>query len=153
MPYIYTDIEDAERFEWAINPETTAEVLTNLADDPRHTLRQYVAQHANTPPEIVERLVDDPDPITGELALLNPNLPLPRMLAEADGPRAHILAKNPALTEQVIHQMLNYTGAFTVAVLRHIANHPNTPPEIVEQLAETADPRIRETARRRLATS
>ena len=61
------------------NPHLESDRLRTLSGDVARPVRYFVAGHRNTPPEVLERLVEDPVNHVAHAAFHNPRLPARRM--------------------------------------------------------------------------
>ncbi|MFD4527053.1 hypothetical protein ACFWP7_24590 [Streptomyces sp. NPDC058470] len=91
------------------NPATPARAVVGFADHPSMLLREQLAARSDLPPEVGERLVDDPDAgVRGELA------------------------ENPSIGDAQIRALATDHG---YDVRRRLAHHPREPLDVLDQLA------------------
>jgi hypothetical protein len=98
------------RWDLLRNPRLPVEVavrhLAGAADDP--LARQAVATRPDTPPDVLVRLLDDPEPGVGSSAAANPGLPADRLRALLDGDDLLLreaAAGNPALSAEELERI------------------------------------------------
>lgn len=105
----------------ALNPNTSAAVLTILATDPAPDIRAHVACHLTTPSATLSVLsaqcVNTSDDIS-LFALTNPNFP--------------------------VHELISLVPTSSPVVLKAILSNPNTPAEILVNHFASRSKRIRE---------
>ena len=134
--------------------------------------RQILAGHPHTLPETLEQLAQDPAWNVRSSCARNPRCPQPAMATLAQDPQWEVrysLATNPAcpphiqqilagdLEPQVIDKLLQHPNLAPEALralaantqighphagLRLSVEHPRCPPDVLQQAAETGDPRL-----------
>jgi 3-methyladenine DNA glycosylase AlkC len=67
--------EYCNNFLLAENPNTSPEILEQLASDESFYVRRCVASHPNTPPKVLEQLATDEEYYVRWSVALNPNTP------------------------------------------------------------------------------
>ena len=116
---ILNGVSDVRR-NAAGNPNTPADVLTELAKDSNCAVRRCAAGNPNTPAEVLKELAKDSDCEVCRCAAGNPNTPA-EVLTE--------LAKDS-----------------NCAVRYYAAGNPNTPAEVLKELAKDSDCAVRRCA-------
>lgn len=125
----------------AQNPDTPAEKLRRLAEDPE--MRGHVAGNPNTPAETLRKLAADPDPEMRSHVAGNPNTPartLRRLATDANSLVRHGVAQNPDAPAATLRKLAENPDRF---VRRSVAQNPNTPAETLRRLAADLDDLVR----------
>lgn len=119
------------------NPRTPPELLLQLAQHSNPKIRTVVAAHPNTPTEVLVALYQEQNRDISLAIARNPQTPLWILEAYSNFQDLNFLAHlcdNPriewSMLEKIYRQANNY-----YLVNQKLANHPHTPPEILDQLA------------------
>ncbi|MFB2834872.1 hypothetical protein [Floridanema evergladense] len=139
----------------ARNPNAPAWMLAELAQDSNSTTRSFVAENPGTPPEILLQMVRQPVEKTinnvstvRETVLKNPNFsPLERYRlllekeAEQEKENAHKLMIKRPNSPYALTEVIKTSNKET---LYKVARNPQTPIQILEQLAKHPDTIVRQ---------
>jgi hypothetical protein len=149
-------------FQLAQNPATNATTLQRLArrrggidnsdqeDSISNLLRESVAKHPNTPPEVLEKLSDDERLSVTYFAIRNPNMPEESLARFADDPneivRICLARKQFARSGEILQKLACDESRFVRWVA---ASNPLMPDDILKKLAEDPEEIVRKAASRR----
>lgn len=93
------------------DPQTPPEVVDGLSRDEEPWVRWCALHDPRLPPERVAELLEDDNPNLHRDAAADPRLPLSRLLESLEETRlAAAAARNPALPEHVMHELLDRAG-------------------------------------------
>jgi len=123
--------------------KTSPEVIKYLATAKYDYIREYVANHPNTPAEAFKILAGDEKPDVREYVALNPNTPAEafKILAGDENPDVRgYVAKNPNTPREILETLAGDTDDY---VREYIAKNPNTPEEAFKILATDKDDYVR----------
>ena len=127
----------------ASDPNTPADALAQLANDPDDWVRRAVAANPNTPLDALALLANDPDPdVRGEVAE-NPNTPADALALLANDPDPDVrgeVAENPNTPADALAQLASDPDDW---VRRKVAENPNTAADAFAQLASDPNPDVR----------
>ena len=105
--------------------------------------RRLAARHPNTDGDTLISLACDTDPVAREWSALHPNMPSEFLdLLERAGASRDLMGKtppDPTLGESVLDELIAH-GAWAKRI---VAEHPNTPPKLLAEFAESEDAAIR----------
>jgi hypothetical protein len=132
------------------NADISSELLVLMAQNEDLRMRELVAQHPNTPIEVLKTLANDPQ-LQGQLAR-NPRtlIEILTRLAE-QGTQDIALTQNPKIPDAIVQPILaklSQDRRYTVRKL--VARYPQTPQVILEQLANEPEPKVNRIAQQRL---
>ncbi len=128
----------------ANHPNTPAEALKILAGDEEKYIRQSVAKNPNTPEEALKIFAGDEDKYLRQFVAENPNTPAETLIQlardKADNVR-YAIAQNRNAPEKALIQLSNDLNEY---VRRYVAENPNIPEETLIQLARDKDGNVRQ---------
>ena len=119
----------------ARNPNTSVEILQQLAGDKSPNVRARVARNPNTPVEILQQLAGDEDFDVRKAIAKNPNTPVEILQQLAGSESSDVkwrVAENPNTPVEILQQL---AGDKSIVVREAVAGNPNTPVKILQQLA------------------
>ncbi|MEW6491453.1 MAG: hypothetical protein AB1589_02720 [Cyanobacteriota bacterium] len=133
------------RLEVAKNPNTSVKILEKLAKDRDLWVRLEVATNPRTPARILKELVeDDYDQVRQSLPTnSNPPVSLLTLLlaCEAEYWIALEVVKNPNTPVELLKQLARRNDCL---ICREVAANPNTPVFLLAQLAHSEDSKVRQ---------
>ncbi|GAB4318635.1 MAG: hypothetical protein Kow0069_21860 [Promethearchaeota archaeon] len=123
-----------------------------LAHDPDATVRSCVASWLGTPPRALEHLARDPSHSVALQVALNPSTPAEALETLASSSESvdvrRAVASHPLAGPRLLDVLAN---DHSWVVRQAVASNPSTPRASLERLARDADPRVRTTARMKVA--
>lgn len=134
--------DPAYRYNVAINPNTPADTLAELANDEYKDVRTAVAENPNTPANVLRQLADDTETYVRYCVADNPNTPADALaeLASDEGDRIWNVrirvAENPNTPVDVLRQLANDENTY---VRSFAAENPNMPADVLRQLANDGE--------------
>lgn len=121
------------------NPNTSAEVLKELADHADYFVRWNVAENPNTSSDVLRKLADDADEPVRECVAENSNTPLDVLRKLADDADYDVrcgVARNLNTPADVLRKLADDADN---SVRRNVARNLNTPTEVLRTLADDVD--------------
>lgn len=119
------------RISMAVNPETSPEMLSQLAEDPHEEVRTEVAVNFKTPPEVLNLLSKDKSMWVRVRLAGNTKLPLEAIIRLSNDKSAWVranIATNPSTPVDILVKML-HNDSGTVA--DSVATNPKAPYEML----------------------
>jgi ribosomal protein L7/L12 len=126
------------RADIAANPKTSNETLARLAQDHVDVVRGAVARNPNTPIELLRQLSQEKEPNKGYV-IQNPSTPIELLLEIAQSNSQHALysLKNNKVIPSSSLRTLSQNGAVSARLAA--AAHPNSSPELLDELSDDSN--------------
>jgi hypothetical protein len=133
------DLDLGEHLIYADNPDTSSEVLKQLASSKDPYVRYGVAHSTNTPPEVLKQLASDKAPSVRSGVAYNTNTP-PEVLKQLASDKALSVRSGVACNTNTPPDVLKQLASDKALSVRSgVAYNRNTPPDVVQQLATDYD--------------
>ncbi len=130
------------------NENITAEEIRKYADAEDADIREAIARHKNCPADVLKKLSKDRNKKVRQAVAENRNTPaevLSEMLVELFRPkpvnRLVSLLRNPNLDADALRLVFEKTDK--IKFLNLIAEHPNTPADVLKKLADYPNYRVK----------
>jgi Leucine rich repeat variant len=141
LSFLSKDKDGVIRYFVAKNKNAPPEILASLSQDPDTSVREAVAANLNTPPDVLLSMVNDDGWLVINKLINNLNTPIQALLQiaketkiEGAGVDARAaLARRPNTPPEILSQLAGDGAAY---VRREVAGNLNTPVEALEYLAQ-----------------
>lgn len=126
----------------AENEVTPAEVLKILVTDSYVGVREAVARNHNATSEVLSGLVNDASQTVRNAVIISPNVTDKILMAflkndNKDYDNAFMVARSEKATPEILTYIFEHVSHDDPSVMRRLARNPNTPIEIIKELANS----------------
>ncbi len=143
--YNITDEDYNTRWELAKSPDTSPEILTQLAEDYEPQISYKALCNPSTPPEVLKKFVDiapnsyNYSGTKAELAMTNPSMPV-EVLSNLDKYKHlwDVIAVNKNTPTKTLVRLIELADSMhDLQLLSHIAMNPNAPKQFLLRMINT----------------